>query len=1684
MTGTHHLRAAEYRGRSDTGTYTLSVILLGANGASEADTDFPADNTTTGRVEVGASATGDIENGDDRDGFLVDLETGKVYQFDLEGDETGRGTLDDPSVELYDDASSYIDGDDDGEGYNSQLTFESSATGTYLLIVEDAGGGDPGTYTLSVRDITPLCTLNTGDIWCGVVTVERIPLLVFGEVSDGYVAAFPAFMTPQFGDLSNKNFTYDGTRYTIDTIAVSPPVLTSYGGVYFSLDRALPRNAREALLLYIGPTSRNSSPSGVTSLSGFNASVDYEETSHTFYWRPDGQTDVGESDLGPGVDWSSQAAVTVRLRENAPPVFTSAAAFTVNENETTVGEVTATDADPGDTYLRYEITGGTDRYESDGTTERFEIDDTSGELSFKSAPNYEDPQDAGTDNTYEVVVEARSGMDLKKNSERGITNRTPQPITVTVTDADEQSAKPAKPTLAAVAGSSTSLRVSWTKPDLNGGPEITGYNVAYREYATGTGGEWTALDNNVTAVTAIITGLSADTAYQARVQAENGELPSDWSDPSDPFSPKSCALNTGDLWCGVVTVAGVLGNTAHGFVFDDGDLDGNPEDKMFLGYPIGGVAVGTTGNAAGALGVILDEALSDDHWATLELHVDGHSKPFAFSAASTQSGDSTYTWADAGLDWSSASTVTLRLRRTDPPMLGVASASATEGKGVAFTVTLSPATGRQVTATWTASIESGDTASAADLGTTKTGTVEIEAGETEATFEVATAQDAADEDDETFTVTLSNQSPSVVGLVDATATGTIRDDDDLRVVTIAGPAGGATLEELDAEFTLSRTGSTAAALTVSVAVTQQADRDLLPDGAAANRTVTFAVAAATAVLTVELEDDDLRELRGDLTVEVQAGTGYTVGNPSRAVVDVRDGDQGAPLTPQGLTAAAGAAAGEVVLTWTEPAPHLAYDLHQYRYKTDGAYGSWTNIPDSGRDDARQGANLADYTVTGLAGGQEHTFQVRAQISYGTLSVNVFSAASNEAKATPPVPAVTLHLTDSSANAVGNGTVLENRGTITVTATVAPGSATPFTVTVSASPVAPATTDDFTLSDDRVLSFAANATESTGMVTIGVVDDDVPEPSDVVTVSGAVSDTAVTAPEDVTLTIANDDVDVPFDITVEAPATVAEDAGTAPVRVTLTTQENEAPTIGTDVFFYREGTAEDGADYTSPVMGALVTTLAVSAFSQNDDRTAWEAQTMFTIGIVDDGLDEADETIEFRIATQNEVAPDQTITITDDDAPPSVSFGAASYAVDEGGSVEVAVVLSAPSGRERVEVPLAHEGEGGAALPDDYSGVPAEVTFAAGETERKFTIEAPADAYAEAGEGVALSFGTLPDGATAGSVREATVSLNDVAVTVSFEQAAYTAAEGGSNVVVALTLTPALSHSISIPMTARHGAGATAADYGGIADGRAALFTAGQTRSVFDVTAVDDALDEADETVTFGFTFATSYTGLTKGSVAEATLTLADDDDPPGVEDVMAASAVEGEPVQFEVTLTEASGRTVNLRWQVRVRVDGVSAAAADFDPFPQDGVLTFAPGDTTRTITVATAEDTADEEDETFEVRITEVRITPGRQRGPGGQPDRHRHDRGRRPGAGAERGGRVGGRGRARAVRGDADRGERQAGDGGLAGVGGARRHGRRGRLHGGERHADLPPPASSRRRSRWRRRGTTSRRRTRASR
>ena len=50
-------------------------------------------------------------------------------------------------------------------------------------------------------------------------------------------------------------------------------------------------------------------------------------------------------------------------------------------------------------------------------------------------------------------------------------------VTINVTDVAEQPAKPDPPTVTPTAGAADSLDVSWVKPDLNGGPDITGYDV-------------------------------------------------------------------------------------------------------------------------------------------------------------------------------------------------------------------------------------------------------------------------------------------------------------------------------------------------------------------------------------------------------------------------------------------------------------------------------------------------------------------------------------------------------------------------------------------------------------------------------------------------------------------------------------------------------------------------------------------------------------------------------------------------------------------------------------------------------------------------------------------------------------------------------------------------------------------------------------------------------------------------------------------------------------------------------------------------------------------------------------------------------------------------------------------------------------------------------------------------------
>ena len=111
---------------------------------------------------------------------------------------------------------------------------------------------------------------------------------------------------------------------------------------------------------------------------------------------------------------------------------------------------------------------------------------------------------------------------------------------------------------------------------------------------------------------------------------------------------------------------------------------------------------------------------------------------------------------------------------------------------------------------------------------------------------------------------------------------------------------------------------------------------------------------------------------------------------------------------------------------------------------------------------------------------------------------------------------------------------------------------------------------------------------------------------------------------------------------------------------------------------------------------------------------------------------------------------------------AVSFEMGVYTVSEGGTQAVTVMLSAAPSQTTV-IPITTTNQGGATSAD-YSGVPASVTFNAGETLMSFNFMATQDDVDENCECVLLTFGALPSGVSAGPTDEAKVSIADIATT--------------------------------------------------------------------------------------------------------------------------------------------------------------------------------------------------------------------------------------------------------------------------------------------------------------------------------
>jgi hypothetical protein len=415
--------------------------------------------------------------------------------------------------------------------------------------------------------------------------------------------------------------------------------------------------------------------------------------------------------------------------------------------------------------------------------------------------------------------------------------------------------------------------------------------------------------------------------------------------------------------------------------------------------------------------------------------------------------------------------------------------------------------------------------------------------------------------------------------------------------------------------------------------------------------------------------------------------------------------------------------------------------------------------------------------------------------------------------------------------------------------------------------------------------------------------------------------------------------------------VNENSGSASITVQLAASSSQYITVD---YATSNGTATAPGDYTAK-SGTL-------SFNPG------EASKTINVPIVNDSLDEPDETFNLALSNPSFVqlgAPSvTTITILDDDPQPSIRFSAANYNVNEGaGTATITVQLSSASARA-VTVHYA-TGDGSAAAPDDYASKSGNLTFSSSQTSKTFNISIVNDSLDEPDETINLALSS-PSNATLGTPAGATITIqdDDSPPSVNFSSSGYSVNEGAGTATITAQLSAASGKIVTVNYATSNGTAIAPGDYS-VTSGNLS-FSPGQTSKTFNISIVNDSLDEPDETVNLALS---SPSNATLGSPSSSTLTIQDDDVALPTVSISASdpSAAEVGPDSGILTITRSGSTAAALI--VHYSVSGTATGGSDYAALA--GTVTIPAGQTSATLTVTPVDDAVVEGNETVIVTVS-----------------------------------------------------------------------------------------------------------------
>ncbi len=810
-------------------------------------------------------------------------------------------------------------------------------------------------------------------------------------------------------------------------------------------------------------------------------------------------------------------------------------------------------------------------------------------------------------------------------------------------------------------------------------------------------------------------------------------------------------------------------------------------------------------------------------------------------------------------------------------------------------------------------------------------TLNFDVGETVKTFSFMALDDTIDDDGEMVELSFSDSLPEGVTRAEVGSGDTLTvniEDDDYPDVTLMFSAATYNVTEGGAGATIVVEADVLPERALSIAVTPTgALGDVQMDDTALSPTpILGSIAADQRTFTFDLEavddtvDDDNESV--SLTLSSSTTAGVSIGSPGNAVVNIID-DEGTIVpvevffsAPTTLEVAEGESGMVTVTLNADPERTVVIPIaitggagRDGEAPTEGATapGDYTLSHadyNSGTGDLTFSSGETSKTLTFAATDDEADDDAEVvTLGFATLPSGVTASGSNDISATITIeddddPAVTLSFSAATYDVTEGGA----GATVVVEADVVPERTLAIVVTPTGA-LGDVQMDGTALSSTPILGFIP-PDQTTFMFELQAFDDEDDDDGESVNLalSSPTSGVSIGSPGNAVVNIIDDEASiVPVDVFFSFPTSINVAEGeSGMVTVTLSADPEREVVIPIDI------AESSGRDGDAPTEGGTAPgdyTLSHADYNSGTGGLTFRAGETSKELTFTATADDVDDDAEVVILGFGSSLPDGVtasgvgnplnvaVTITDDDDPVvTLGFSAATYTVEEGGTVAIGVTLSTDPERSLV-IPLVYQpGRQGsdlsAAGSSDYTA-PASLMVMSGELSYSFIVDGLTDGVDDDGESVNVRFATasasFPPGvqvATASAMAVVMIEDEDYPdVTLSFSQPTYDVTEGAAApIVVEADVVP--ERALAIVVTPS----------GDVSDVRvdgtplsttpiSGTIPADQTTFTFDLEAIDDTVDDDDESVNLALSLSSPTSGVSIVSPTNAIISIIDNDFP-------------------------------------------------------------------------------------------------------------------------------------------------------------------------------------------------------------